>query len=83
MSLPAASPAAVDARFHNLPRDTAVECRPPFRETSVPPGYPPITCGGEYAELRYRQAHGDHKQLKLAGGESRTVGHERGDETVP
>ena len=55
------------AYFHNLPRDTVIECLPPFREAGVPPRYPPITYG-EYAELRYRQAHGDDKQLKLGGG---------------
>ena len=70
------------AYFHNLPRDTVIECLPPFRETGIPPKYPPITYG-EYAERRYRQAHGDDKQLKLAGGESRTIGHGRSDETVP
>ena len=70
------------AYFHNLPRDTVIECLPPFRETGIPPRYPPITYG-EYAELRYRQAHGDEKQLKLAGGRNRTVGHERSDETMP
>ena len=31
------------AYFHNLPRDTVIECLPPFRETSVPPKYPSIT----------------------------------------
>ena len=41
-----------------------IECLPPFREVGVPPKYPPITYG-EYAELRYRQAHGGDKQLKL------------------
>ena len=51
------------AYFHNLPRDTVIECLPPFREAGVPPKYPPISYG-EYAELRYRQAHGD-KQLLL------------------
>ena len=70
------------AYFHNLPRDTVIECLPPFRETGIPPRYPPITYG-EYAELRYRQAHGDEKQLKLAGGRNRTVGHELSDETMP
>ena len=52
------------AYFHNLPRDTVIECLPPFREVGVPPKYPPITYG-KYAELRYRQAHGGDKQLKL------------------
>ena len=28
------------------------------------PKYPPITYG-DYAKLRYRQAHGEDKQLKL------------------
>jgi len=64
------------AYFHNLPRDAVIECLPPFRETGIPPRYPPITYG-EYAELRYRQAHGDDKRLKLAGGEPRTIGPER------
>ena len=54
------------AYFHNLPRDTVIECLPPFREVGVTPKYPPITYG-EYAELRYRQAHGDGKQLKQPG----------------
>ena len=54
------------AYFHNLPRDTVIECLPPFREAGVAPRYPPITYG-EYAELRYRQAHGDDKQLKQPG----------------
>ena len=70
------------AYFHNLPRDAVSECLPPFRETGIPPKHPPITYG-EYAEIRYRQAHGDDKQLKLAGGEPRTIGRERSDETVP
>ena len=54
------------AYFHNLARDTVIECLPPFREAGVSPKYPPVTYG-EYAELRYRQAHGEDKQLKLAG----------------
>ena len=53
------------AYFHNLARDTVIECLPPFREAGVPPKYASITYG-EYAELRYRQAHGEDKQLKLA-----------------
>ena len=69
------------AYFHNLPRDTVIECLRPFRETAIAPKYPPITYG-QYAELRYRQAHGDDKQLKLAGGRYRTIGYERSDETV-
>ncbi len=52
------------AYFHNLPRDTVIECLPPFREAGTPPKYPAITYG-EYAELRYRQAHGDDKRLNL------------------
>ena len=52
------------AYFHNLPRDTVIECLPPFRELGLTPKYPPITYG-DYAELRYRQAHGGDKQLKL------------------
>jgi len=52
------------AYFHNLPRDTVIECLPPFREAGVAPKYPPITYG-DYAELRYRQAHGDDKKLTL------------------
>ena len=54
------------AYFHNLPRDTVIECLPPFREVGVPPRYRPITYG-EYAELRYRQAHGDDRRLTLPG----------------
>ncbi len=54
------------AYFHNLPRDAVIECLPPFREKGVPPKYPPVTYG-EYAGLRYRQAHGDEKRLTLAG----------------
>ena len=54
------------AYFHNLPRDTVIECLPPFREAGAAPKYPPITYGA-YAELRYRQAHGDDKRLNLAG----------------
>ena len=65
------------AYFHNLPRDTVIDCLRPFRETGIAPRYPPITYG-EYAELRYRQAHGDDKQLKLTGAS----GYERPDETV-
>ena len=42
-----------------------IECLPPFREAGTPPKYPAITYG-EYAELRYRQAHGDGKRLNLA-----------------
>ena len=52
------------AYFHNLPRDTTIECLAPFREAGRRPKYPPITYG-EYATLRYRQAHGDDKNLKL------------------
>ena len=59
-----------------------IECLPPFRETGIPPKYPPITYG-EYTELRYRQAHSDDERLKLAGGGPRTIGHARCDETVP
>ena len=55
------------AFFHNLPRDTVIECLPPFREVGVPPRYPPITYG-EYAALRYRQAHGGDKQLRVSSG---------------
>ena len=54
------------AYFHNLPRDTVIECLPPFREAGVAPKYPPISYG-DYAELRYRQAHGDDKRLNLPG----------------
>ena len=57
------------AYFHNLPRDTVIECLPPFREVGVTPKYPPITYG-DYAELRYRQAHGGDKQLKLPSTKS-------------
>ena len=52
------------AYFHNPGRDTVLECLPPFREEGVSPKYPPISYG-EYAGLRYRQAHGDGKQLML------------------
>ncbi len=52
------------AFFHNLPRDTVIECLPPFRRQGTEPKYPPITYGA-YAELRYRQAHGDGKRLNL------------------
>ena len=52
------------AYFHNLPRDTVIECLPPFREAGTPPKYSAITYG-EYAELRYRQAHGEDKRLNL------------------
>ena len=55
------------AYFHNLPRDTVIECLPPFREAGAPPKYPAITYGA-YAALRYRQAHGDDKRLNLARG---------------
>ena len=54
------------AYFHNLPRDTVIECLPPFREAGAAPKYPPITYG-DYARLRYRQAHGEDKQLALPG----------------
>ena len=54
------------AYFHNLPHDTVIECLPPFLEAGDTPKYPPITYG-DYAELRYRQAHGDGKHLKLPG----------------
>ena len=54
------------AYFHNLPRDTVIECLPPFLGAGDTPKYPPITYG-DYAELRYRQAHGDDKKLKLPG----------------
>ena len=52
------------AYFHNLPRDTTIECLKPFRQAGRQPKYPPITYG-EYAALRYRQAHGDDKNLEL------------------
>ena len=52
------------AYFHNPGRDTVLECLPPFREEGESPKYPPISYG-EYAGLRYRQAHGDGKQLML------------------
>lgn len=52
------------AYFHNLPRDTTIECLEPFRQAGCQPKYPPITYG-EYAALRYRQAHGDDKNLDL------------------
>ncbi len=52
------------AYFHNLPRDTTIECLEPFRQAGCQPKYPPITYG-EYAALRYRQAHGDDKNLEL------------------
>ena len=54
------------AYFHNPPRDTVIECLPPFREAGAPPKYPPITYGA-YAERHYRQAHGGEKQLNLTG----------------
>lgn len=50
--------------FHNPARDTVFECLPPFREEGVPPKYPPISYG-EYATVRYRQAHGDGGELRL------------------
>ena len=56
------------AYFHNLPRDTVIECLPPFRKAGVPPKYPPLTYG-EYAELRYRQAHGGDKHLLLSAAD--------------
>ena len=52
------------AFFHNPARDTVFECLPPFREEGVPAKYPPISYG-EYARVRYRQAHGDDKRLTL------------------
>ena len=52
------------AFFHNPSRDAVIECLSPFREAGVPVKYPAVTYG-EYAELRYRQAHGEHKRLKL------------------
>ena len=52
------------AYFHNLPRDTIIECLEPFRQAGRRPKYPPITYG-EYAALRYRQAHGEDKNLDL------------------
>ena len=58
------------AFFHNPAHDAVIECLPPFREPGIAPKYPPIAYGA-YAELRYRQAHGDDKRLWLpdrAGG---------------
>ena len=52
------------AYFHNPARDTVFECLPPFRETGAPPRYSPISYG-EYARLRYLQAHGAEVQLKI------------------
>ena len=56
------------AYFHNLPRDAVIECLPPFRVAGTAPKYPPITYG-EYAELRYRQAHGPDRRLALSDGD--------------
>ena len=52
------------AYFHNPARDTVFECLPPFRKKGAAPKYPPITYG-EYATVRYRQAHGEGKKLKF------------------
>ena len=52
------------AYFHNPARDAVLECLPSFREKGGAPRYPPISYG-EYAKVRYRQAHGDGKQLTL------------------
>ena len=59
------------AFFHNLARDPVIECLPPFRAAHIPPRYPPITYG-EYATLRYRQAHGDDKSLRLPSAKEQT-----------
>lgn len=46
------------AYFHNPSCDAVLDCLPPFRKAGRPTGYPPITYG-EYAKLRYHQAHSD------------------------
>ena len=44
------------AFFNNPARDAVIECLAPFRRNGQAPKYPPITYG-EYASLRYSQAH--------------------------
>jgi isopenicillin N synthase-like dioxygenase len=51
------------AFFHNPNRDALIECLPGFAEPDGPK-YPPIRYK-DYAELRYRQAHGEDKTLSL------------------
>ena len=52
------------AYFHNPARDAMIECLPAFREGAIAPRYAPITYG-EYARLRYAQAHGADRRLEL------------------
>jgi isopenicillin N synthase-like dioxygenase len=52
------------AFFHNPNRDAVIQCLPPFRTSDCETKYPAITYG-EYAEQRYKQAHGADKTLGL------------------
>lgn len=56
------------AFFHNLNRDAVIECLAPFHGPDDPPKHAPIAYG-DYAELRYRQAHGADKTLGLGAGQ--------------
>ena len=44
--------------FHNPNKDAVIECLDAFSGPESPARYPPIAYG-EYAELKYRQAHGE------------------------
>jgi isopenicillin N synthase-like dioxygenase len=46
------------AFFHNPNKDAVIECLDAFCSPDNPPKYEPLTYG-EYAELKYRQAHGE------------------------
>ncbi len=59
------------AYFHNPNRDAVIECLPPFHGPDDPPRHAPITYG-DYAELRYQQAHGADKTLDLGGVQGTT-----------
>ena len=55
------------AFFNNPNFDAVIECLSAFRSPDTPPKYRPVTYG-DYAEERYKQAHGADKTLGLDGG---------------
>lgn len=55
------------AYFCNPNADALIDCLPGFAPDGSPAIYQPITYA-DYAEARYRQAHGDDKTLRLGKG---------------
>lgn len=52
------------AFFHNPNADAVIDCLPGFAGAGRPPRYPPVRYA-DYAEERFRQAHGAEKTLAL------------------